>query len=173
MHPAGRPTLPLMDTRDDHSDQAPSAARDRDLDEIQQLVAEGRRLAIYDRATNLYAYWYLRLRASEEIARARRYQKPLSLLSIWASTQQEIDAASAYMREHLRYCDLAAYLNNGHFVVVLCETEAAGAEVVVERLRDAVGTSEIALLEYADNGETFDELLERIKAEAGPGRRVA
>jgi len=147
-----------------------------DLEEVLQIAAQGRRLAIYDRATNLYAYWYLQLRGDEEVSRARRYSKPLSFISLWAVAPQHIERLAAYLQEHLRDTDLAGYLNNGHFVVVLCETPKEGARIVLDRAFDAFGADiEAAIVSYPDDGESFDALLETAKARVAsePGRRTA
>lgn len=128
---------------------------------LQKLAEEGRKLAIYDRVTGLYAYWYLQMRAEEEISRAGRYQKPLSIVSFWCSTKDAIERATATLAGTLRATDLAAYLGNGHFVVLLPETSAEGAAIVVERVRDRVGEgiSGVAV-QYPDDGETLKDLIE-------------
>ena len=140
--------------------RGPQERHDYDLQDVLDVAAAGRRLVIYDRATGLIAFWYLQLRAGEEIARARRYGKPLSLVSAWASTKESIDALAAYFRDGLRDTDLAGYLNNGHFVLLLPETGAAGAAIVEERVRDVFGASiQIAAVAYPDDGESFEDLL--------------
>lgn len=152
----------------------PESPHDYDLDEVMQTAQMGRKLAIYDRGTGLYAYWYLQLRGDEEISRARRYQKPLSLLSIWAPTQDLVSVLAEHLREHRRDTDLAGYLNGGHFVMILCETADEGADIVGRRLRDTLGAElEVALVTFPDDGETFDDLLERAKARGAAKRPAA
>lgn len=154
----------------------PEGMHDYDLDEVLQVAAQGRRLAIYDRATRLYAYWYLQLRGDEEVARARRYGKPLSLISLWAGSPELIERLSAYLHEQLRDTDLAGYLNNGHFVIVLCETAHDGARIVLDRALGAFGSEvEFACVTYPEDGDSFDALLESAKARAAsaPARRTA
>ncbi len=135
-----------------------------ELDDVVQTASQGRRLAIYDRETNVYAYWYLELRAGEEVMRARRYGKPLSVLSLWAQGPSVITGFAGYLREHLRDNDLAGYLNNGHFVVVLPETAIAGGEVVLGRALSAFPAAvEGAAVAYPEDGSSFDELLDIAK----------
>ncbi len=69
---------------------------------MQRLADEGRKLAIYDRATGLYAYWYLQMRAEEEMSRAGRYHKPLSVASFWCSTKDAIERTTATLAGTLR-----------------------------------------------------------------------
>jgi PleD family two-component response regulator len=128
---------------------------------LQKLADEGRKLAIYDRVTGLYAYWYLQMRAEEEMSRAGRYQKPLSVVSFWCSTKEAIERATATLAGTLRATDLAAYLGNGHFVVLLPETNAEGAAIVVERVRERVGgdISGVAV-QYPEDGQTLNDLIE-------------
>jgi GGDEF domain-containing protein len=128
---------------------------------LQKLADEGRKLAIYDRATGLYAYWYLQMRAEEEMSRAGRYQKPLSVASFWCATRDAIERATATLAGTLRSTDLAAYLGNGHFVVLLPETSAEGATIVVERVRERVGEGVTGVaVQYPEDGETLNDLIE-------------
>jgi GGDEF domain-containing protein len=145
-----------------------------DLAEIQQMAQQGRRLAIYDRATGLYAYWYLELRADEELSRCARFHKRLALMSIWAVRPESIAEAGEQLRGGLRDYDLAAYLNNGHFVALLTETDGQGARVVLDRMRRALGrgfSAGIAL--FPEDGLTFDALLEVAKRRGEASERAA
>ncbi len=152
-----------------HGDTTPSTAS-YELAAVQQMAAEGRKLAIYDRATGLYAYWYLQLRADEEISRAARYDKPLSCVSIWAETPDAIERVRAALKgDLLRDNDLAGYLNNGHFVILLPETAGTGADIVLERVRGRFA-SEItgARVSFPADGASFEALLERANAADAP-----
>ena len=147
-----------------------------DLNDVQRSVEEGRRLAIYDRGTRLYAYWYLALRGQEELERARRYRRQLSMVSIWASDPASIGRVARMLEGGLRPSDLAGYLNNGHFVVLLIETDALGASIVLDRLSRQIGRGvEAAVVSYPHDAETFDALLELAKSKVLPddGRRSA
>ena len=108
--------------------EADTDTHDYDLSEVQEIAAQARRLAIYDRATGLYAYWYLQMRADEEISRSQRHSRVVFCVSIWAPTPALIDTMRERLKIGLRDHDLAAYLNNGHFVALLTETDEAGAK---------------------------------------------
>lgn len=146
--------------------EAPGGAASYELEEVKEIAAQGRKLAIYDRGTGLYAYWYLQLRADEEILRAARYQKPLSCVSVWATTPDAIARVRDGLKgELLRGNDLAGYLNNGHFVILLPETPEQGADIVLDRLRTALGDQiSGARVSFPADGKSFDELLECAKA---------
>src|SRR5437763_15180016 len=49
---------------------------------LQRQVEQGRRLAIYDHDTGLFAEWYLAMRLDEECSRAGRYSAPLSVILV-------------------------------------------------------------------------------------------
>ncbi len=137
---------------------------DYDLSEVQEIASQGRRLAIYDRATGLYAYWYLQLRAAEEISRSQRHGRGAFFVSIWAPSPISIEAMRERLKATLRDHDLAAYLNNGHFVALLTETDGAGATIVLKRLlADADAGVTIGMASYPDDGSTFDDILECAK----------
>jgi PleD family two-component response regulator len=142
-----------------------------ELDAVMEMASEGRRLAIYDRGTKLYAYWYLDLRAAEEVARARRYSKPLSLISLWVPTPELVASLAEHLVSALRSTDLAGYFNNGHFVLLLCDTGRDGESFVLDRLLEGFPAASGGLVTFPDDGETFDELLEVAKARAEGGAR--
>lgn len=139
---------------------------DYDLAEVKEVAEQARRLAIYDRATQLYAYWYLQLRAGEEISRAQRHGKRVTVCSIWAPAEPLINAVCARLRTGLRDHDLAAYLNNGHFVVLLTDTDTTGTRIVLKRLLDDLDGVTAGFASSHADGKTFDELLEHAKAVA-------
>jgi GGDEF domain-containing protein len=145
----------------------PLERHEYELGDVVEEAALGRKLAIYDRKTQLYAYWYLQLRGEEEIARARRYGRALSLISAWAPTPEATAALAAHLRAGLRRTDLPGYLHNSHFVVLLTETGAEGGAIVLERIITTVGPGlRGAAVAYPDDGQSFDELLECAKARA-------
>lgn len=143
--------------------EADGDTHDYDLSEVQEIASQGRRLAIYDRATGLYAYWYLQLRAAEEISRSQRHGRGVFCASIWTPTPALIETMRERLKTGLRDHDLAAYLNNGHFVALLTETDQAGAAIVLKRLLADAGVT-IGLACFPDDGTTFDDILECAKA---------
>jgi GGDEF domain-containing protein len=165
----GRNILGRKPPAGDATDAADSASYL--LEEVQQMAEQGRRLAIYDRGTGLYAYWYLQLRGDEEASRAARYGKPLSCVSLWAEDRDAVPDIAKILKTSLRDHDLAGYLNNGHFVLLLLETGPEGAAVVLARLRRLLGDRATAhVASYPKDGETFDQLLETAKAGSGASR---
>lgn len=119
--------------------------------ENSQLYKLTKRLAITDELTGLFNYRYLQQKLDEEIERARRYHKDLSFVMIdvddfklFNDTNGHIagDAALADLatvaREVVREVDVVCRYGGEEFSVILPETDAAGAFVVAEKLREAV-----------------------------------
>ncbi len=130
-------------------------------DELVQTAAEGRRLAIYDDASGMYAYWYLEQRAQEEVSRARRYKKSFAVVRFWSREGRTIMDIADYLYRDLRENDLAGYLRGGQFVILLPETTIDGANVVLNRaLSHFPGTVEGGVAIYPEDGASFDELLD-------------
>lgn len=119
--------------------------------ENSQLYKLTKRLAITDELTGLYNYRYLQQRLDEEIERARRYRKDLSLLMIDADDFKHFNDTCGHiagdralaelgsvMRGIIREVDVVCRYGGEEFSVILPETDAAGAFVVAEKLREAV-----------------------------------
>jgi hypothetical protein len=134
-------------------------------------AAEGRRAAIYERGTGLYAYWYLQLRVEEEIVRAERGGGQLACISLHIEGDGRIDALAPGVRDALRLYDMAAGFDDGHVVIVLLDTGDVGVQVVLGRVALALGDVIAGVARYPDDGRTFEELLEA--ARSGAERIVA
>lgn len=119
--------------------------------ENSQLYKLTRRLAITDELTGLYNYRYLQQRLDEEIERARRYSKHVSLVMFDVDDFKAFndshghiagDVALADLSSVVRACvrevDVVARYGGEEFSVILPETDATGAYVVAEKIREAV-----------------------------------
>ena len=123
-----------------------------------RLYGDVEHLAITDGLTGLYNHRYFYDRLAQEVARAQRYDLPLSLLMI------DIDDFKAYndraghragdallrqlgvvLRSQTRQqIDLVARYGGEEFAVILPSTGVAGAARAGERLRDAINDSGLA-----------------------------
>ncbi len=125
----------------------------------------GERMAIYDRETGLYAYWYINLRIQEEMARASRHEQPFVLLLVESARGQlgteEEELLLKTMTEGFRSTDLVAHLGNLRFVTLLPNTGVDGGKEVCQRLRKEFGALEvhIGLSLYPDDGADWQSLL--------------
>ena len=111
------------------------------------------KLAITDELTGLANYRHLQQRLDEEIARANRYSKHLSLLMLDADDFKAFNDSEGHVagddalaelgevvRSVVREVDLVARYGGEEFSVVQPETDVAGAFIVAEKIREAVET---------------------------------
>jgi diguanylate cyclase (GGDEF)-like protein/excisionase family DNA binding protein len=141
--------------------------------------------AITDGLTGLYNHRYLHERLSEELHRARKLERPLSVLfcdldhfktfndsnghSAGDAALQEV----AYIIEQsVRNVDAAARYGGEEFVVILVETDRREAVAVAERIRKRVKaagyvadgkplTVSIGIAAYPHDGERREDLLDK------------
>jgi GGDEF domain-containing protein len=127
----------------------------------------GRRLAIYDRETGLFAHWYLTLRGQEECARAARYERQIALILIEAAVADRAAALNArpviarWLQTELRSTDIAGYVGNGRFVVLAPEGDLAASVRLLDRLRDSAGAIDTGVATFPDDGLTYEQLWRR------------
>jgi len=133
-----------------------------------RTVAQSRTLhtlATTDVLTGIANRRYLFESGEQELARAIRYDKPLSVLMIdidlfkrindrWGhpSGDQVIRNIANLMLGILRGVDTCDRLGGEEFIAILSETEEQGAATLAERLRQAVEASELA---RADDGQVI------------------
>ena len=119
--------------------------------ENSRLYKLTRRLAVTDELTGMSNYRYLQQRLDEEISRAKRYDKHLSLLMLDADDfkgfndryghlagDQALADFGKVLESVVREVDVAARYGGEEFAVVLPETDAAGAYVVADKIREAL-----------------------------------
>jgi len=100
---------------------------------------------LFDPQTDLYVSWYLRRRLTEEVARATRYGRPLSLIACvpqalpGESIRQLVKQGGPFFRRLLRHGDHAGLLEGEVVAIGLPETPASGARVLAQRLRTELG----------------------------------
>jgi diguanylate cyclase (GGDEF)-like protein len=125
--------------------------------ENSQLYKLTKRLSITDELTGLYIYRYLQQRLEDEYERARRYDRPLSLLMLDADDFKKFNDSfghvagdvalaelGAIVKTTVREIDIPARYGGEEFSVILPETDAAGAFVVAEKVREAIATHKFA-----------------------------
>jgi GGDEF domain-containing protein len=141
-------------------------AEQKDVQQLQGLAEEGRRLVIYDRETGLYAYWYFSLRLQEEMARSDRRREPFTLMLVEATrgrvSQDEERHLFACMQDGFRKTDLVAHLGNLRFVALLPNTSRDQAEAASRRMKGLLGDDEVRLgiACYPEDGKDWASLLQ-------------
>lgn len=104
---------------------------------------ELRRLADLDPVTGLYSRRFLHDALARECARARRYERRLSLVLLRVGappTSDLLATAGRRLAGAVRSADLACHLEDGRFAVVLPEAALTDAERLHRRLRFALGS---------------------------------
>jgi hypothetical protein len=143
---------------------------------LQRQVEQGRRLAIYDHDTGLFAEWYLAMRLDEECSRASRYSAPLSviLVAVEPSADRMADEARVLdaIRVKLRAVDFAGCLATARYLLVLPHTDTAGANVLLGRLRE-LATFDAAVAEFPVDGGSATELYAATEGRLAPATTTA
>jgi diguanylate cyclase (GGDEF)-like protein len=117
--------------------------------ENSRLYKLTQRLAITDELTGMSNYRHLQQRLDEEVLRAKRYGKFLSLIMMDADDfkhyndryghiagDRALGEFARVLASVLREVDVLARYGGEEFAVVLPETDAAGAYVVAEKIRE-------------------------------------
>ena len=97
----------------------------------------GARLDLWDPQTQAYSATYLRRRLPSEAARAFRYSRDLSLVTVRCPAASRTDVAAALshrLHQTCRNVDLVARLQDDLFALLLPETGAEGVATVIGRL---------------------------------------
>ena len=84
---------------------------------------------------------YFEQRLEEECHRADRAQTVFSVMRIAASAPGPADAIEQVIARELRMIDVIAVHAPGEYAVLLCETPAAGAGVLMSRLKGCLGAA--------------------------------
>ena len=143
---------------------------------LERQVEQGKRLAIYDHETGLFAEWYLAMRLDEECGRAGRYSQELSviLIAVEPSEDRMTDEARVLeaIRVKLRAVDLAGCLGTARYLLVLPHTDSAGAEVLLGRLRE-LATFDAAIAQFPADGNSATELYAATEGRLAPATKAA
>lgn len=137
-----------------------------------EIIAGDRRRPTFDRETGLHAEWYFRLRADEEIARAKRYDQPFTVLLISAKSKSTLKKPRIEMKKWLREIDFAGDLGT---VLAIClpNTTRSGAWIVVERLTAVVQGIDVQVTAFPTDGQTLSALLHEDQWNTTPAEESA
>lgn len=132
------------------------------LNEATPRAEAGRRRALYERETGLFAHWYVSLRGEEECKRAARYHHPLVLLLVEPAPSSHGPTVQGqltqWLGKHMRSVDITGYLGDGCYVVLMPDTDLASAKHPAGRLRRDIAGAKTSLSAFGADGTTFDQL---------------
>lgn len=133
-----------------------SAALIRDVTEEHRMLDELKRISITDALTGLFNRRYIDTTLATEFDRARRTNKPLSVLLLDVDFFKKfndthghdqgdrvLQAVGACMKSSIRHYDSACRYGGEEFVMILPETGVQGACTIGNRLRVAVEEMEV------------------------------
>ncbi|SCZ49637.1 diguanylate cyclase [Thiohalomonas denitrificans] len=133
---------------DEHRGIEGFVATHRDITREKTLAARMERLANTDGLTGLFNRRHLMARMEQELARARRYSRPLCLMLVdldhfkqindrfgHLSGDEVLTGSAQVIREVSRASDLVSRYGGEEFAVVLPETAIEKAQPMAERLR--------------------------------------
>jgi diguanylate cyclase (GGDEF)-like protein len=145
------------------------------------------RLALLDTLTDLYNSRTFMKEIKDELKRAKRYKRPVSLIMLSIDGYKDISkqygalasdtilkTVGTILKGAIRDVDIAARYSAEEFALIFPETNAAGAAVVAERIRQRIGmqaishnwhnlkvTSSIGIASFPAHAREHDELIAR------------
>jgi GGDEF domain-containing protein len=141
--------------------RARRSARKHLIDRATTEATNGRRLAMYDRGTGLYAPWYMEHRFEEEILRCKRYNLRMSAMIVEgppALMTQLGDPMADWIRRNIRGCDFAGNLADGRYFLLLPEADTDGADQLRVRLQAGFPGCRIGTAAFPEDGKSYAEL---------------
>jgi diguanylate cyclase (GGDEF)-like protein len=141
------------------------------------LHQEAERLSLTDPLTGLWNYRYLQVSLHHEVERAVRFDRPLAVLTADLDRFKEVNDAHGHgagdavlaevarrLRSAVREVDLVFRQGGEQFVILLPETDQAGAEIAADRICAVLRAEPIRL--SSPDSESPD-LVETITASVG------
>ena len=124
--------------------------------ENQRLFDEIQRLAVTDSLTGLYNRHKLQESLNTEVERAKRYNRPLSIIMIdmdglksindtfgHAAGDEALKFVALSIQQSIRKVDLGTRFGGDEFIVLLPEADCGEATFVAKRIREAILAAEL------------------------------
>jgi diguanylate cyclase (GGDEF)-like protein len=130
------------------------------VDKLLKTNKQLRKLAYHDELTGLYNHRYFQRQVDKELKRAKRYDRPLSLIFFDVDFFKKINDSYGHLvgdevlrqvasrvSSCMRNCDVVVRYGGDEFAVIMPETDRGGLEILAERL-----CHEVAKLRIPHNG---------------------
>jgi hypothetical protein len=136
----------------------------------------------------LLARWFILYELEKEMRRAKRHERPLSIMvlapvaTLSQPAEASLLAAAEAARRSSRVTDLIGWLPDGGILVVMPETDKDGAAAGVSRWRNEMYTStmrsgavrwQVATAVNAGEYDSTDDLLAAVSADLRPAEQEA
>lgn len=153
-----------------------------------QMLERSQEEAVTDGLTGLYNQRYFYSRLKEEIERAERNRKPVSVIFCdmdrfksfndingHALGDMALREIARIIKESKRAIDLAARYGGEEFALILPETDSSGAQIIAHRIRRRIAgfsfetrsrsssllTASVGLASFPEDGKQANELVEK------------
>jgi hypothetical protein len=137
--------------------------------QIEKFVSQGRKLTIYEYEGGLFSHWYMELRGKEECDRAKRYGRELAFLVVEPARGDDewstMRALQIWLQSEMRRSDVAGYLGNGRYLVIMPEADGEAATHLIRRLKLEGYATDVGLSCFPFDGDTYDELYKAAAAQ--------
>ncbi len=147
------------------------ASRDVLVARAAEQAEEGRKLAIFDRGTGLYALWYVASRCDEECYRSVRFKLPFSIFVVEAApgANESITTEKLvrWLKQERRRSDIPGCLGPGLFVLLMPQTNEAAARQAARRMLRSVPQAQVGIALHLEDGGNFQQLVEAAKSRLG------
>lgn len=139
----------------------------RDLDERNRFAVELQKLATVDELTGVFNRREVNRLLGQEFTRSRRYGNPMSIMLLDIDHFKSVNDTYGHqigdevlkwfaekLRESVRAVDLPSRFGGEEFLVILPETDDAGALIIAERTRQKI--AENPFVKCRKNGQTLE-----------------
>ena len=146
--------MEILSTQIQYEGKPAVLATFRDITERKKTEAELKRLVITDDLTELFNQRYFYIQLVKEIERAKRHNRPLSMLLIDIDMFKDFNDKYGHLEgdyvlkkigeilmKNVREIDMAFRFGGEEFVVLLPDTKHEDAIIVAERIRKAVAAN--------------------------------
>src|SRR6478752_1521860 len=150
--------------------------------EIDRLEAQAAVLERRDSETGLWNSRHFVDALTQEIERARTYNRPVALEEVGDDSEQILRALGSSIGGSVRALDVACRVGSAEFGVIMAETDSRSASVAAERVLRAMARvrspnglqpqASVGIASCPAHADGFDELVERAGSALRSARRA-